>query len=77
MSAAILIDQVIAHLGLKNDAALARHLGIAPPTISKIRNGLIPMSAAVMARLSEDTGWPTKQIKAVIAEGDGQEGGAQ
>lgn len=77
MTTATLFDQVIVHLGLKNDAALARHLQTAPPTISKMRNNVIPLSAILMVRISEDTGWPTKQIKAVIAEGDGQEGGAQ
>lgn len=76
MSAATFIDRVIKRLGLKNDSALARHLSIAPPTISKVRNGLIPMSAGMMVLISEETGWPTKEIKALIAEGDGQEGGA-
>ena len=42
-----------------------------------MRNNVIPLSAILMVRISEDTGWPTKQIKAVIAEGAAQEGGVQ
>ena len=67
MSAANLIDNVIERLGLKNDAALARELGTYATVISKIRNGRLPVSAPVMVRISEATGWPTRQIKAVIA----------
>jgi len=67
MSAATLIDNVIERLGLKNDADLARELGTYATVISKIRNGRIPLSASVMVRISEATGWPTRQIKAVIA----------
>lgn len=77
MTTATLFDQVIKHLNLKNDAAMARHFGIAPPTISKARTGAMPLGPRLMVCISEATGWPTKQIKAVIAEGDGQEGGAQ
>lgn len=72
MTTATLFDHAIAALGLKNDAALSRFLEIAPPTISKMRAGKIGVSATAMVRLSEATGWPTKGIKAVIAEGGEQ-----
>ena len=67
MSAATLFDQVINTLVLKNDAGLAREMDVAAPVISKIRNGRLPLSAPLMVRISEATGWPTRQIKAVIA----------
>lgn len=72
MSTATLFDNAIAALGLKNDTALSRCLGIDPPAISKMRHEKIGVSAAAMVRLSEATGWPTKEIKAVIAEGGAQ-----
>nr|DAH92572.1 MAG TPA: helix-turn-helix domain protein [Caudoviricetes sp.] len=67
MSAATLIDNVIQRLGLKNDAALAQAMEVAPPVISKMRNNRIPVGPLMILRIHEATGWPTRQIKAVIA----------
>ncbi|WP_039788586.1 hypothetical protein [Herbaspirillum huttiense] len=69
MTTATLFDNAIAGLGLKNDTALSRCLGIDPPAISKMRAGKIGVSATAMVRLSEATRWTTKHMKAVIAEG--------
>ncbi|WP_420106867.1 hypothetical protein [Herbaspirillum huttiense] len=67
MSAATLIDNVIDRPGLKNDAALARELWTYATVISKIRNNRIPVGPLMILRIHEATGWPTRQIKAVIA----------
>jgi hypothetical protein len=39
-----LLDGIIARLRLKNDAALARALEVAPPLISKIRHRRLPVA---------------------------------
>lgn len=77
MSAATMLDQVIEACALKNDAALARRLESNPATISKIRTGIIHVSAPLMVRIHEETGWPTKHIKALIGGDVLQEGGRQ
>ncbi len=50
-----LLDAVIRKLSLKNDAALARTLGVAPPLISKIRRRRMPVGAAILVRMLETT----------------------
>ncbi|UQV43413.1 helix-turn-helix transcriptional regulator [Janthinobacterium lividum] len=39
--------------GPKNDAALARALEVAPPVISKIRHGRLPVGASLLIRMHE------------------------
>lgn len=51
-----LLDYVIAALSLKNDAALARQLGVAPPVISKLRHGTLPVGATILISMHEETG---------------------
>ncbi len=48
-----LLDALIVHLGLKNDAALARTLEIASSMVSKIRNHGLPVSGAMLIRMHE------------------------
>lgn len=67
MSAATLLDLVKIQLGLKNDAAMVRMLGTSSSIISKVRCGVIEVSAPLMVRIHEETGLPTKAIKAMIA----------
>ena len=38
-SQAPLLDFLIEHLAVKNDAALCRRLDVAPPIVSKLRSG--------------------------------------
>jgi hypothetical protein len=38
-----MLDQVLDRLNLKNDAALAQALDVAPPTVSKLRNKALPL----------------------------------
>lgn len=58
-----LFDDVIALLDLKNDAALSRAMGVAPPVISKARHGALPLGASYLIRLHELTGWAISDIK--------------
>ena len=48
-----LIDSLIEGMSLKNDAALARALEVAPPVISKIRHGRLPVGASLLIRMHE------------------------
>ena len=50
-----LLDAVIDKLHLKNDAALARVLGVAPPMISKIRHRKLSVGGVILLRLLEET----------------------
>ncbi len=48
-----LLNALIEHLRLKNDAALARALEVAPPVISKIRHRRLAVGAALLIRMHE------------------------
>lgn len=50
-----LLDALIEHLKLKNDAALSRALEVAPPVISKIRHRRLAVGAALLIRMHEVT----------------------
>jgi len=51
-------------VGAKNDNSLSRMLGVAPPVISKVKHGKLPIGAALIVSLHEETGMSTKEIKA-------------
>ncbi len=48
-----LLDALLVHLDLKNDAALARALEVAPPLISKLRHRTLPVAGSVLIRMHE------------------------
>ena len=48
-----LLDALIDIMHLKNDAALARALEVAPPVISKIRHMKLPVGASLLIRMHE------------------------
>ncbi|MBB3220189.1 hypothetical protein FHS02_000976 [Massilia umbonata] len=48
-----LLDHLIDRLDLKNDAALARTLDVAPPVISKIRHYRLAIGASLLIRMHE------------------------
>ncbi len=64
MNVAQLLDKVKEKLNLKNDAALSRAMGVAPPVVSKLRNGRLPIGDATWLRLHEITGMRTLDLKA-------------
>ncbi|MFB9246161.1 hypothetical protein [Massilia antarctica] len=61
-----LLDYVTEILGLKNDAALSRELGVAPPLVSKIRHAKIAISAAMMLRIHDTTHLSIQQIRSFL-----------
>lgn len=60
-----LLDYAMSRLDLKNDAALALTLKVAPPVISKIRNGRLPIGASMLVRLHEELGTGTMKLKEI------------
>lgn len=59
----VIMDKIKDMLGLKNDAAIARTLEVAPPVISKLRNGVLPFGSNYVIRAHELTGLPVREIK--------------
>lgn len=58
-----LLDAVIFHMQLKNDAALARAMAVAPPVISKLRHGRLPVGSSMLIRMHEETGLSIRDLK--------------
>lgn len=48
-----LLDLLKAGANLKNDAALSRALDVAPPVISKLRSGRLPLGATILLAMHE------------------------
>ncbi|NDI85094.1 hypothetical protein [Undibacterium crateris] len=69
-----LLNEVISSLRLRNDAALARLLGVAPPVISKIRSFRLPIGSVIAIRIHEESRFSIKKIKKLMT---GQLGGAE
>lgn len=63
-----LMASVIGKLNLKNDAALSRALGVAPPVISKIRHRRIPVSASLLIRMYEATNLSIKDLRLLMGD---------
>jgi DNA-binding transcriptional regulator YdaS (Cro superfamily) len=62
------VDGLIEKFKVKNDAALCRMLGIAPPQISKIRHGITGVSALMILTIHEKTDMPVKEIKSLLSD---------
>lgn len=67
-----LLDLAADILKCKNDVALAIALDVAPPVISKVRHGRLPVGATLIIKLHEATGMPVANIKAYITHGPQQ-----
>lgn len=63
-----LLNTVLEHLHLRNDAALARLLRVAPPVISKLRSGKIPVGASMLIRMHEETGISIKELRDLMGD---------
>lgn len=61
-----LLDILIARGQLKNDAALSRLLEVAPPVISKMRHGRLPLGALLLLKIHELLDMPIRDIKALL-----------
>jgi plasmid maintenance system antidote protein VapI len=60
------LDRVIEQNGLKNDAALARHLKVAPPVISKLRHQKITCGPSLVLRMHEKLNAPLTLIRQFV-----------
>lgn len=61
-----LFSEVCEKNSLKNDAALSFFLHVAPPVISKMRHGKLPMGPSMMLRLHELGGLEIAHIRKML-----------
>lgn len=65
----LLFDNLIRMNKLKNDAALARLLKVAPPVVSKIRHGKLPVGPSMILYIHEHMNLPVWNIRQMILAG--------
>lgn len=58
-----LLNKMAKEFRLKNDAAVAKFLDLAPPVVSKIRNGKLEVGATVVIRVMRATKWDLDEIE--------------
>jgi hypothetical protein len=63
-----LLDVLIGKLQLKNDAALARALEVAPPVISKVRHYRLPVGASLLIRMHEVTDMSIRDLRDLMGD---------
>jgi hypothetical protein len=63
-----LLDSLIEKLHLKNDAALARALEVAPPVISKLRHHRLPVGASLLIQMQEISDLRIKELRALMGD---------
>jgi plasmid maintenance system antidote protein VapI len=61
-----LLDAMIERLGLKNDAAIARTLELPPAAVSKLRRRQASITAALLVRMHDITGWSISDLRALM-----------
>jgi hypothetical protein len=64
-----LLDAIIGKLHLKNDAALSRVLEVAPPVISKLRHGTLPIGPTILIRMHEVSDMGIREMRALMQGG--------
>lgn len=62
-----LLDTLIQHMSLKNDAELCRVLEVQPPIISKIRHRKLAVGATILLRMHEKSDISIKDLKELVA----------
>jgi hypothetical protein len=65
-----LLDAIIEKLHLKNDAALSRVLEVAPPVISKLRHGALPIGPTILIRMHEVSEMGIREMRALMEKSD-------
>lgn len=63
-----LFDALIRHLALKNDAALAKKLGISSLIINRIRRFTQPVSGTVLILIQEKTGFSFSELRRFMGD---------
>lgn len=57
------LDWLQAELNLRNDAALARVLAVAPPALSNIRHGRLSVGPSLLLRVHDLTNLPARTLR--------------
>jgi hypothetical protein len=65
-----LIDGLVKLHGLKNDAALAHKLVIAPPVISKVRNGRLTIGDSLLIKIQRTFKMTLPDVEALYTGSD-------
>lgn len=60
-----LLNAIRKEMGLKNDAALARVLNVAPPVISKFRHQRLPIGPTILIAMHEESGLEITELKRI------------
>jgi DNA-binding transcriptional regulator YdaS (Cro superfamily) len=61
-----LLDEMIANLRVANDAALARALGIGPPTVSKLRHLRAQVTADILLCMHDASGLSISELRSLM-----------
>lgn len=61
-----LLNKMAKEFRLKNDAAVAKFLDLAPPVVSKIRNGKLEVGASVILRVMKATAYTLDDVEALL-----------
>jgi len=61
-----LLDELQSRFEIKNDRQLSERLDVAPPIISRIRNGKSNVSADIMIKIHEVFGLSIAEIKELL-----------
>lgn len=62
-----LLDDLMGAFSIKNDAALARELGVAAPVVSKLRHGRLAVGPTLILTIHEKFGVAVKSIRETLA----------
>jgi plasmid maintenance system antidote protein VapI len=66
------LDSLLIYLNARNDAALARKIGVSPPALSKLRHHRLPVTPALMLKLydvtkeQDGTGLTIEQLRELL-----------
>lgn len=63
--ATALVERLLVYMGLRNDACLARELGVPPFAISKLRKGNSAVDTDMLIRMHEASGLPIGELRAL------------
>ena len=68
-----LLDHLVKELHLKSDAQLSERLDCAPPVLSKIRHGRMPLTSTFILLVHEKLGISVARIRSIAANEVNQE----
>lgn len=61
-----LLDTIKERYNVISDAELSRKLNVAPPTISRIRNGIVGVSPEIILRIYDAFGMSIEEIRELL-----------